>query len=227
GIEVQVKDGKFTSFDSKIALREKLKEVLSDINTLDHQRLQLEIMLDMFVFYFKIYVEEKVQEADILTSRIDELETQLHKEKEEASKIKKLVKAHNRYSRIQDDLKGKSHARLQKLGYHLGSYASGATGNVENLNVNIVSDGETTNYYLLGPQTELQTISSPNKKKLHAGWDSADVTIPEEVEAANNGVPNGGKNVSPGFSSADKVNLYVPLFISFFCHEVDHSSNVM
>ncbi|TXG55331.1 hypothetical protein EZV62_020587 [Acer yangbiense] len=86
----------------------------------------------------------------------------------------------------------------------LGSYASGAAGNVENLSVDIVSDGETTNYHLLGPQTEMQTTSSLNK--LHAGRDSADVTIPE-VEAANNGVPKGGKNISAGFSSADKSKV--------------------
>ncbi|KAK4845221.1 hypothetical protein QYF36_002492 [Acer negundo] len=178
GIEDQVKEGKFTSSDSKIALREKLREVQLDINTLDHRRLQLEIC-----------VEEKVQEADILTSRIEELETQLHKEKEDgkriASKINKFVKAHNRYARIQDDLK-RSQARLQKLGYQLGSDASGAAGNEENSSVNIVSDGETTNYHLLGPQTEMQTISSPNKKKLHADRNSADVTIPE-VNLARSG----------------------------------------
>ncbi|KAH7576774.1 hypothetical protein JRO89_XS01G0145800 [Xanthoceras sorbifolium] len=260
GIEDQVKERKITSSDSKFTLREKLKEVQSDINTLDHRRLQLEID-----------VEEKIQEADILTSRIEELETQLHKEKEEgkriASKIKKFVKAHNRHSRIQDDLKRQvivcfeslnavslSQARLQKLGYQLGSDASGAAGNEEDSSINIVSDGETTNYHLLGPKNDMQTKSSPNKRKLHAGRNTADVTIAEanltrggghraesrqfekpsrwnvhpsqsnvdtEVEAANNGDSNhgpladeskskGGKNVSAGFSSADKVNLYVP-----------------
>ncbi|KAK4846190.1 hypothetical protein QYF36_014174 [Acer negundo] len=127
-----------------------------------------------------------------------------------ASKIKKFVKAHNCFLRIQDDLK-------RQLGYQLGSYAFGATGNVENLSVNIVSDRETTNYHLLGPQTEMQTISFPNKKKLHARPDSADITILEgtileanvarDVEAANNGVPKGGKNISAGFSSADKSKV--------------------
>ncbi|KAK2650196.1 hypothetical protein Ddye_017685 [Dipteronia dyeriana] len=229
GIEDQVKEGQFASSDSKIALREKLKELLSDIKALDHRRLQLEIC-----------VEEKVQEADILTSRIEELETQLHKEKEDgkriASKIKKCVKEHNRYLRIQDDLK-RSQARFQKLVYQLGSDASGAAGNEENSSVNIVSDEETTNCHVLGPQTEMQTISSPNKKKLHADRNSADVTVPEvnlarggghqaesrqfekpsrwsvqparsnvdtEVEAANNGDK---VNVSAGFSSADKSKV--------------------
>ncbi|TXG55330.1 hypothetical protein EZV62_020586 [Acer yangbiense] len=56
-------------------------------------------------------------------------------------------------------------------------------------------------------ETEMQTTSSPNKKKLHAGRDSADVTIPEEVEATNNGVPKGGKNISAGFSFADKSKV--------------------
>ncbi|KAI9176508.1 hypothetical protein LWI28_003667 [Acer negundo] len=80
-----------------------------------------------------------------------------------ASKIKKFVKAHNCFLRIQDDLKR-------------------------------------------------QTISFPNKKKLHARPDSADITILEgtileDVEAANNGVPKGGKNISAGFSSADKSKV--------------------
>ncbi|KAK3184336.1 hypothetical protein Dsin_031622 [Dipteronia sinensis] len=75
GIEDRVKEGQFTSSDSKIALREQLREVQLDINTLDDRRLQLEIC-----------VEEKVQEADILTSRIEELETQLHKEKEDGKR---------------------------------------------------------------------------------------------------------------------------------------------
>ncbi|KAK1552958.1 hypothetical protein Q3G72_026359 [Acer saccharum] len=88
------------------------------------------------------------------------------------------------------------------LGYQLGSYASGAAGNVENLSVDIVSDGETTNYHLLGPQTEMQTTSSPNKKKLHAGRDSADVTIPEvekfeEVEMDSSRVKKGAINAAP------------------------------
>ncbi|KAJ4729999.1 Zinc finger CCCH domain-containing protein [Melia azedarach] len=174
GIEDPVKEGKVTPSDSKVVLQEQnhvqLKEVQLDINRLEHQKHQLEI-----------YMEEKVQEADILSSRIKELETQLRQEKEEcrriASKIKKFVKAHNHHSRIQDELK-RSEARLQKLGDQLGLDVAKAGGNDEDSSINIVSDAETPNYHLVGPQNDVQTISSPNKKKPYAYRDTADASMP-------------------------------------------------
>ncbi|KDO59845.1 hypothetical protein CISIN_1g042473mg, partial [Citrus sinensis] len=171
GINDRVKERKFTPSDSKVVLLEQLKEVQLDINVLEDRKLQLETN-----------EEEKGQEADILSSRIKELETQLQKEKEEskriASKIKKFVKAHNRHSQMQDDLK-RSQARLQKLGYHLGLDATKVGGNEEDSSINIMSDEETTNYHLVDPQNEKQTIPSPNKKKLHVDRDTTNGFVPE------------------------------------------------
>ncbi|ESR60746.1 zinc finger CCCH domain-containing protein 13 [Citrus sinensis] len=171
GINDRVKERKFTPSDSKVVLLEQLKEVQLDINVLEDRKLQLETN-----------EEEKGQEADILSSRIKELETQLQKEKEEskriASKIKKFVKAHNRHSQMQDDLK-RSQARLQKLGYHLGLDATKVGGNEEDSSINIMSDEETTNYHLVDPQNDKQTIPSPNKKKLHVDRDTTNGFVPE------------------------------------------------
>ncbi|XP_065620264.1 uncharacterized protein LOC111996082 [Quercus suber] len=72
GNEDQVKEGKIVSTDSKDVLEEQLKKVQSDVNILDRHKFQLGVDL-----------EESTQEADSLTSRIQELEAQLLKEKEE------------------------------------------------------------------------------------------------------------------------------------------------
>ncbi|KAK9222418.1 hypothetical protein WN944_010853 [Citrus x changshan-huyou] len=168
GIDDRVKERKFTPSDSKVVLLEQLKEVQLDINVLEDRKLQLETN-----------EEEKGQEADILSSRIKELETQLQKEKEEskriASKIKKFVKAHNRHSQMQDELK----RQVMKLGYHLGLDATKVGGNEEDSSINIMSDEETTNYHLVDPQNEKQTIPSPNKKKLHVDRDTTNGFVPE------------------------------------------------
>lgn len=171
GIDDRVEEGKFTPSDSKVVLLEQLKEVQLDINVLEDRKLQLETN-----------EEEKGQEADILSSRIKELETQLQKEKEEskriASKIKKFVKAHNRHSQMQDELK-RSQARLQKLGYQLGLDATKVGGNEEDSSINIMSDEETTNYHLVDPQNDKQTIPSPNKKKQHVDRNNTNGFVPE------------------------------------------------
>lgn len=72
GTEDRVKEGKIMSTDSRDVLEEQLKKVQSDVNILDRRKFQLGVDL-----------EESTQEADSLTSRIQELEAQLLKEKEE------------------------------------------------------------------------------------------------------------------------------------------------
>uniref|UniRef100_A0A5B6ZZR4 Putative zinc finger CCCH domain-containing protein 13 isoform X1 n=1 Tax=Davidia involucrata TaxID=16924 RepID=A0A5B6ZZR4_DAVIN len=153
----QVEGKKLTSSDSKDVLDEQLRQAQSNIGMLDDHKCQLEI-----------YLEERAQEADSLNSRIQELEMQLFKEKEECkritSKMKKFVKAHNRYSRIQDELK-RSQARLQKLGDQLGSDATTPGVNEENSSINILSDGETAGNHVMSPRNELQKNTSPSKKR--------------------------------------------------------------
>ncbi|XP_065873550.1 zinc finger CCCH domain-containing protein 13 isoform X2 [Euphorbia lathyris] len=129
----QVKRRKSVSTDSRIILKEQIKEVQSEINVLDQQKSQLRTL-----------VKEKDEETDVLTSRIQELDAQLSKEKEEykriISKMKKFVKAHKRYVRVQEELK-KSQVRLHKLGDELSSGTNIVGDNEEDSSVNIVSDG--------------------------------------------------------------------------------------
>ncbi|XP_050248056.1 zinc finger CCCH domain-containing protein 13 isoform X2 [Quercus robur] len=169
GTEDRVKEGKIMSTDSRDVLEEQqisvlicgnhvqLKKVQSDVNILDRRKFQLGVDL-----------EESTQEADSLTSRIQELEAQLLKEKEEhkriTSKIKKFVKARSRYSRIQDELK-RSQVRLQKLGDQLGSDISRNGANEED-SINILSDGENIVSPVTSPHNELQNDASPGKKRL-------------------------------------------------------------
>ncbi|KAJ4982207.1 hypothetical protein NE237_033044 [Protea cynaroides] len=154
--EDRVKEGKRTSHNSKNVLEEKLKQVQLDIDMLSESKSQLEIFL-----------EEKVQEADSLTSRIDELESQLSKEQEDCkrttSKIKKFIKAHNRFSRAQEELK-RSQARLQKLGDQLGPDASGPVASEEDLSINIISEGE-PNDNGMSPRNEVQNHASLSRKR--------------------------------------------------------------
>ncbi|XP_058072699.1 zinc finger CCCH domain-containing protein 13 isoform X3 [Magnolia sinica] len=156
--EDQIKDGKRSSYDDKDVLEEQLKQAQLDVDMLDDHKCQLEMI-----------VEEKAQEAETLTTRIEELETQLNKEQEDCkritSKIKKFIKAHNRYSRAQEELK-RTQARLQRLGDQLGSDTARAGANEEGSSVNIVSDGEANEDNRMSPRNEVQNHASPSRKRL-------------------------------------------------------------
>ncbi|KAG2712258.1 hypothetical protein I3843_04G108000 [Carya illinoinensis] len=162
GTEDQIKEGKTVSANPRDVLEEQLKQMQLDINVLEHRKLQL-----------GVFLEERVQEADSLTSRIQELEAQLYKEKEECkritSRMKKFVKAQNRHSRIQDELK-RSQVRLQKLGDQLGSDINRNVANEED-SINIVSDGETGGFPVTTPHDELQNDASSGKKGLCVNQD--------------------------------------------------------
>ncbi|KAK9285361.1 hypothetical protein L1049_024552 [Liquidambar formosana] len=177
GNEDRVKEVKIPPSDSKDVYEEQLKKVQSDINMVEQHKCQLEIDL-----------QERVQEADSLTSRLQELEAQLCTETEECkrltSKIKKFVKARNRHSRLQDELK-RSEARLQKLGDQLGSDTTRPGATEEDSSINIVSDEENTANYVIIPRNELHSNASPSKKRPCIKLDVA-----EESKAAN--LTNGG-----------------------------------
>ncbi|KAI3502273.1 hypothetical protein L1887_30306 [Cichorium endivia] len=134
---------------------DQLKHVHSEIDMLEDHKQQLQI-----------YLEERVQEADSLNSKIEELEMQLSNEKEEcrriSSKIRKFVKANHRHSRIQDELK-RSEARLQRLGEQLGFDAK-AAANEEDISINILSDEETLGNVLISPKYDNK--GSPSKKRM-------------------------------------------------------------
>lgn len=136
-----------------------LKEMQSNINKLEHHKSELMILL-----------EKKTEEADSLTSRIQELEAQLSAEKEECkritSNIKKFVKAYKHYVRAQDELK-RSEVRFKKLGDQLVS-GTATDCNEEDSSIKIVNDGEINGHCAISAQNEMlkQNNSSPIEKSL-------------------------------------------------------------
>ncbi|AEE76554.1 Zinc finger C-x8-C-x5-C-x3-H type family protein [Arabidopsis thaliana] len=159
-IEDRAEDGRNKFHGYNNVLEEQLKDVEMDVKMLTDDKLRLEAS-----------VERKAHEVDILTSRIQELETQLDREKDECRRItsssKKFVKEYNRFLRAQDDLK-RSEARLQKLGNQLSTYLAGSEGNNRDVGLDIVSDEETNGRNLrtaCDPHNELQNTSSLSRKK--------------------------------------------------------------
>ncbi|OMP00007.1 hypothetical protein COLO4_12982 [Corchorus olitorius] len=169
-IEDLVIEGRAVSSTPKSILQDQLKEMHLKIKPLMNRQLELDRL-----------IEEKIQEAGSFTSQIEELESQLEKEKEKCeritSRIKKLVKAHKHCTYFEDEVK-RSEVRLQKFVEQLGLNISGIGGDEENSNIDIVSDGETTGCHMFDPQTEIRSKSSLSKKRLHANQDIAEEPIP-------------------------------------------------
>ncbi|XP_076960756.1 zinc finger CCCH domain-containing protein 13-like [Bidens hawaiensis] len=153
GVERKARDRKPPSQEFDDNHEEQLKQMQSEIELLEDQKQQLQV-----------YLEESVQEADGLISKVEELETQLSIEKEEckriSSKIRKFVKANNWHTRIQEELK-RSQARLQRLGDQLSSDTR-ASANEDDTNNNILSDDETKGNLLPSPKIHK---ASPRKNE--------------------------------------------------------------
>ncbi|KAG1365365.1 Zinc finger CCCH domain-containing protein 13 [Cocos nucifera] len=134
GSEDIKKGDKVSFYNEKIDLNEQLKQIQLDIEMLDDHKSQLEIFL-----------EEKVDEAQKLSSRIEDLESKLNKEQEDCKritvKIKKFTKAHRHYMKALEEMK-RSQARLQKLGNQLSLDTLKTSANEEESSVNVVSDAE-------------------------------------------------------------------------------------
>ncbi|WCJ37603.1 Zinc finger CCCH domain-containing protein 13 [Euphorbia peplus] len=228
GVGDQVKRRKSESTDSRIVLKDQIKEVQSEINILDQKKSQLRSL-----------VKEKDEETDVLTSRIQELDAQLSKEKEECkritSKIKKFIKAHKRYVRVQEELQ-KSKIRLQKLGDELGSGTNIVGDNEEDSSINIVSDGTPGSHaiYLRDGAFNNSSLVEKNMCAKHdgaeelrkgsnmrgktSGWDTqldslkvnktmviADNENDRHQSVGNEVRQRKGKSVSVSISSSDKV----------------------
>jgi hypothetical protein len=164
----------------------------SEIDMLDDRKYELEIILD-----------ERIQEADELNSRIKDLQMQLHTEKEEcrrvSSTIKKFIRAHNRHSRLQDELR-RSEVRLNKLGEKIFSDANRPGGTEEDDSLIMISDEEKFEKYLpRNPRKELQIKAAPFKKRV----------LTNEKEDLNEGGERStsrlGKNMSSNGVRSDKV----------------------
>ncbi|XP_050206474.1 zinc finger CCCH domain-containing protein 13 isoform X2 [Mercurialis annua] len=202
----QVKRRKNPSTDSRVPHKEQLKEVRSDINMLDQQKTQLRTL-----------VQEKVEEAEVLTSRIREVDAQLSKEKEACkrtiSKMKKFVKAHKHYVRIQDELK-RSQSRLQKLGDQLDSDITTTDCNEEDLSINFVSDEESPVYHTISPRNEVQKNSYLCEEGLHAKLD-----IGGELKKA--------KLTTGGGDHAETMTTAKPFQLNAYSAQLDVNKEVM
>lgn len=156
-IEDKVNDRKAKSSDSKGNLDEQLNNVKCEIHRLEDHKTRL-----------KMYLEEKDQAVDSLSYKIQELEMQLCKEKDECeriiSKTKKFIKAHNRLTRLQKELL-RAQAKLQKLGDQLGSDVVEPGPSEEDTRINTVTDGDHVANRVMSPQIELQTLASSSKKR--------------------------------------------------------------
>ncbi|KAI4970415.1 hypothetical protein ZWY2020_001329 [Hordeum vulgare] len=99
--EDRKKDDRRSSSDEKDDGEAQLKQIALDMKALHEDKSKLQMILD-----------KKIDEAGIISGRVDDLESQLNKEKEDCermtSKIKKLIKAYGRYVKAQDDLKSTS-----------------------------------------------------------------------------------------------------------------------
>ncbi|MFS8031308.1 putative transcription factor C3H family [Helianthus anomalus] len=153
GVERHARDRKPVSPEFDDIHDEQLKQLQSEIDMLEDHKQQLQI-----------YLEESTQEAESLNSKIEELEMQLSTEKEEckriSSKIRKFVKANNRHTRLQEELK-RSQSRLQRLGDQLGSDARVAAIE-DDTNISILSDEETMGNLLMSPKIHK---ASPTKNE--------------------------------------------------------------
>uniref|UniRef100_A0A804PVW9 C3H1-type domain-containing protein n=1 Tax=Zea mays TaxID=4577 RepID=A0A804PVW9_MAIZE len=107
------KDERYLSSDEKNGREEQLKQMHLDMEALREDKSKLEAIL-----------EKKTDEERKLCSRVEDLELQLNKEKDDfqrmTSKTKKLIKAHGRYIKAQEDLK-RSQARFERLADLLAS----------------------------------------------------------------------------------------------------------
>ncbi|PUZ74175.1 hypothetical protein GQ55_1G044300 [Panicum hallii var. hallii] len=117
------------SADDKEDQEIQLKQIRQNMELLCEDKSRLEIILD-----------EKNAEVLKISSRLNDLELQIRKEKEEChrmtSKMKKFIKAHARFLKAQEELK-RSQARFERLGDLLASdiLKRGANEEVSSINV--------------------------------------------------------------------------------------------
>ncbi|CAO2813076.1 unnamed protein product [Amaranthus hypochondriacus] len=132
GTTDSMKDEKQVVSNSNKVFKDEAKQVQCDVDVLLNKKSHLEIEL-----------EEKVQEAGSLSSRVNDLEAQLSHEKDKYkrfnSMITKLIRAHVHHSRLQDDIK-RSQVRLDQLVGELGNDAVPIAANEDKVNVDIIMD---------------------------------------------------------------------------------------
>jgi hypothetical protein len=117
----------------------------------------------------EMILDKKIEEVHKLSSRVDDLESQLNEAKEDcqrmSSKTKKVIKAHGRYMKAQEDLK-RSQARFERLTdllasdtFKPGTKEQGSSGNATE---------DQYNAYEMSPSDQRQNHVSTDRKRLLA-----------------------------------------------------------
>ncbi|KAJ1260452.1 hypothetical protein BS78_10G233700 [Paspalum vaginatum] len=160
------KDERYLSNDEKNGSEAKLKQLHLDMQALLEDKSKLEAIL-----------EKATDEERKLYSRVDDLEMQLNKEKEDCqrmtSKTKKLIKAHMRYMKAQEDLK-RSQARFERLADLLASDIL-KPGTKEQDSPGIAANEDPYNVNEMSPSDQRQNHISASRKRA--------ITLPSSEEA--------------------------------------------
>ncbi|XP_044958925.1 zinc finger CCCH domain-containing protein 13-like isoform X2 [Hordeum vulgare subsp. vulgare] len=154
--EDRKKDDRRSSSDEKDDGEAQLKQIALDMKALHEDKSKLQMILD-----------KKIDEAGIISGRVDDLESQLNKEKEDCermtSKIKKLIKAYGRYVKAQDDLK-RSQGRFERLADSLASDSLKSGTKEQESSVNAGND-DPYNAYEMCPDDQRQKNGSAARKR--------------------------------------------------------------
>ncbi|KAG6478567.1 hypothetical protein ZIOFF_062010 [Zingiber officinale] len=143
GSEERKKEDKVPSYDDKDDLEEQLRQLQLDIEMLDDHKSQLEVKFSfifeitvlLFVLLFVTYrqtlleslLDEKINEAHKLSTRMEDLESQLNKEQEDYKRVRLMLQ---------------SQTRLQKIGDQFSSDTLKLNAYEDDPSANIISDGD-------------------------------------------------------------------------------------
>ncbi|KAM0867935.1 hypothetical protein ACQ4PT_041663 [Festuca glaucescens] len=174
--EDRKKDDRHSSGNEKDDIEAQLKQIALDMKTLHEDKSKVQMILD-----------QKIDEAGILSTKVDDLELQLNKEKQDcermASKIKKLIKAHGRYVKAQEDLK-RSQGRFERLADSLASDSLKSGTKEQGYSVNAGNDDPYYDY-------EMSPYDQRQKHGLTAGKRSTALSASEEDKSGKKRRVNG------------------------------------
>ncbi|KAL6629872.1 hypothetical protein ACP70R_029637 [Stipagrostis hirtigluma subsp. patula] len=177
------KKDKFSSGDEKEDHEKQLKQIRQDMELLREDKAHLEIILD-----------EKTVEARKISSRVNDLDLQLRREKEEChrmtSKMKNFIKAHNRFLKAQEELK-RSQARFERLGDLLASDILKRGTNEEGSSINVDED-------LNGPYERSPSAAAAKKRSIPYSTSEEAKTVKKRKERDSDTITRPEKYRSEG-----------------------------
>ncbi|CAM0909484.1 unnamed protein product [Alopecurus aequalis] len=189
------KDDRHSSGDEKDDTEAQLKQIALEMKALHEAKSKVQIILD-----------QKSDEVGTLSARVDDLESQLDKEKQDCermtSKIKKLIKAHGRYMKAQEDLK-RSQGRFERLADSLASDSLKSGTKEQGSSVNAGNDDPYDAY-------EMSPYDQRQKHGLTAGKRSTVLSTSEEEKTGKKRRVNGDDMIHmPGkYKPEDALESY-------------------